>query len=104
MTSENRPKSEDNPIPRVTSAGTMRGEMLYRELGATGRICFCHRNGRITSRTCNGGRGSSRFASSMKGLIVVSTFLITAGTITKAAAKSVLERHSRRRGIDGRHS
>ena len=23
-------------IPRVTSAGTMKGEMLYRELGATG--------------------------------------------------------------------
>ena len=29
-------KSEDNPIPLVTSAGTMRGEMLYRNLGATG--------------------------------------------------------------------
>ena len=36
MNSEDRPKPADNPIPRVMSAGTMRGEMLYRELGATG--------------------------------------------------------------------
>jgi predicted aldo/keto reductase-like oxidoreductase len=36
MTNAHGPKSEDNPIPLVTSAGTMRGEMLYRELGATG--------------------------------------------------------------------
>lgn len=36
MTNAHGPESEDNPIPFVTSAGTMRGEMLYRELGATG--------------------------------------------------------------------
>jgi hypothetical protein len=36
MNSEDRPRPANNPIPRVTSAGTMRGEMLYRELGATG--------------------------------------------------------------------
>jgi uncharacterized protein len=28
--------SAGKPIPRVSSAGTMRGEMLYRELGSTG--------------------------------------------------------------------
>ena len=26
----------DGSIPRVSNAGTMRGEMLYRKLGATG--------------------------------------------------------------------
>ena len=29
-------RSEENTIPRISSAGTMRGEMLYRELGSTG--------------------------------------------------------------------
>jgi Aldo/keto reductase family len=36
MTNAHGPKSEDNSIPLVSSAGTMRGEMLYRELGFTG--------------------------------------------------------------------
>jgi uncharacterized protein len=36
ITNAHGPKSEGNPIPLVTSAGTMRGEMLYRELGSTG--------------------------------------------------------------------
>ena len=29
-------KSAASRIPRVTNAGTMKGEMLYRDLGATG--------------------------------------------------------------------
>ena len=33
---EDTSESAGNPIPRVSSAGTMRGEMLYRELGSTG--------------------------------------------------------------------
>jgi hypothetical protein len=37
-------------IPRVSTAGTMRGEMLYRDLGSTG-IHLSHWAGRLTSGT-----------------------------------------------------
>jgi uncharacterized protein len=33
---ESTSSSPANRIPRVTSAGTLRGEMIYRELGSTG--------------------------------------------------------------------
>ena len=36
LTTESPSKQAAGRIPRVTSAGTMKGEMLYRQLGATG--------------------------------------------------------------------
>ncbi len=83
-------------IPRVTHPGTMKGEMLYRQLGTTGeQVSVIGLGGSHLGKA----NVQEEEASSMKASIAASTFSTTRGTTTKAAAKNVLARPSRRAAI-----
>jgi hypothetical protein len=83
MGNETNTRQSASRIPRVTHPGTMKGEMLHRELGATGEQVS---------------------VIGLGGLIAASTFSTTPGTITKAAAKSASAKLSRKAGTVRRRS